>query len=86
MEESVITEPGKSIILSTPVGHRDMSLLERYCRKTRTHSSLFCKVPVIDALVPESQIFDLKTSHILEGTIRASLRLEINQAKNGMPR
>lgn len=83
----MITAPGKSIILSTPVGHRDMSLLERYCRIKRTHSSLFCKVPVIDALVSESQtIFDLKTSHILEGTIRASLRLEINQAKNGVPR
>lgn len=82
----MIIEPGKSIILSTPVGHRDMSLLERYCRTTRTHSSLFCKVPVIDALVSESQIFDLKTSHTLEGTIRASLRLEINQAKNGVPR
>ena len=81
----MITEPGKSIILSTPMGQRHEPL-ERYCRIKRTHSSLFCKVPVIDASVSESQtIFDLKTSHVLEGNSRASLSLKINQAKNGAP-
>lgn len=39
---------------------------------------------MIDALVSESQTtFDSKTLHVLEGNAKASLRLKINQAKNG---
>lgn len=84
MEESMITKLGKSIVLSILLGCGEMSLPEWSHRIKRTDSPLFRKVPMIDALVSESQTtLDSKTLHALEENTKASLRLKINQSKNG---
>lgn len=50
----------------------------------KEQTALFRKVPVTDILVSKSQTtFESKTLHVFEGNAKASLRLKINQTKNG---
>lgn len=84
MEESLITKPGKSIVLSILLGRGETRLPEGSHRIKRTDSLLCRKAPMIDALVSESQTtLDSKTSYASEENAKACCRLKINQSKNG---